>query len=100
MTAEPVWHPTPEEAERVVTLLFDPPWLYRLTSPIVRWLYDRAANLAGFASDEPRLRPAEGPDARLTHHWPIPSRILDWIGCRLDDLGFWANRRKARRRRG
>ena len=84
----------PDEAqERLLTLVLYP-------SPITTHAMNTAGALWAYAE---RGAGYEDPDdPRLEHddrsNWPFRCRVADWLGCRFDTLGFWANRRKAARR--
>lgn len=84
---------TQEEMDRLITIIFNPSPITTATRAIVYRLYRYSEGVAGFTDDDARngTNPRSG--------WPLRARASDWLGDRLDDLGLWANRRRARRRR-
>lgn len=84
---------TDEGKERLVTLVFDPSPITSFAQRHVATLYALSERWAGYDDpDDPVL------DDVGRSGWPLRARIVDWLADRLDDLGLWANRRKAARR--
>lgn len=87
MSAKPV--PTPEQRERLVTRIIDPSPVTEAADLLAMRLFRLAERWAGIDPDEWPSEPAT---------WPWHSRLVSWVGLRVDDLGVWANGRRARRR--
>ena len=85
---------TPEQVDRLVTMICNPSPVHKAAMAIVPKLYGYSERVAGVTDEGVRA----GTNPRRCE-WAVRARFADWLGDRVDDLGLWANGRRAARRR-
>ena len=85
---------TREQVDRLITVIFNPSPSYKAAMAIVPKLYGYSEWVAGVTDEG--VRAGTNPPRC---EWPRRARFADWLGDRVDDLGIWANARRAQRRR-
>lgn len=84
---------TTEEKERLLVWLTCPSPITKACDWLCGHLYRYSDNVIGYSEGDP----IDDSYATMAG-WPLRARLAALVGHRLDDLGRWANRRKAARR--
>ena len=85
---------TREQLNRMLTLIFDRSPVTKFAMAVAPKLWGYCERIAGLTDEGIRTNTNPPHNA-----WPRRARLADWLANHLDDLGMWANRRRAARRR-